>query len=44
MIKAAGECNNGVFTCYVREPDISDVQIGMEITVESVAPIAFVWN
>lgn len=33
VIKAAGECNNGVFTCYVKETDISDVQIGMEITV-----------
>lgn len=33
VLKVAGACDNGVFTCYVREADISDVQMGMEITV-----------
>lgn len=33
VIKTAGECNNGVITCYVKESDISSVQVGMEITV-----------
>lgn len=34
VIKAAGECKDGVITCYVRESDISDVRIGMEIIVD----------
>lgn len=33
VIKTAGECNNGVITCYIKESDISSVQVGMEMTV-----------
>lgn len=34
VIKTAGKCNNRVITCYVKESDISSVQIGMEIIVD----------
>lgn len=34
VIKTAGECNNGVITCYVRKSDIPAVQAGMEIIVD----------
>lgn len=34
VIKAVGKCSDGVVTCYVRESDISAVQIGMEIIVD----------
>lgn len=32
-LAVAGVCGDGVFTCYVREKDIDDVKVGMEITV-----------
>ena len=32
-LAVAGVCGEGVFTCYVREKDIGDVQAGMEIEV-----------
>ena len=34
VVKAAGECRDGVVTCYVKVSDISAVQTGMEITVD----------
>lgn len=34
VVKAVGECDDGVFTCYVRDSDISELRTGMEITVD----------
>lgn len=34
VVHTAGECKDGIVTCYVKETDISAVQVGMPITVD----------
>ncbi len=34
VVIAAGTCRGGIITCYVKEADMKDVQVGMGITVD----------